>query len=212
MGYRENNTVDSSLQRTEAIPKAMLKKVFYTQLLIIELSLCSIHSHAWSLFNTELVQVHKDIIQAYPAVDHINADALTALLSAISTKKTVLLDVREADEYSVSHLPGAVRVSPDSDETDLIRKLGEKIRDATVVFYCSVGQRSSALADKVQAALKNKGAAEVYNLEKGIFNWHNNQRPLENKKGATDFIHPYNFIWKALIKRDALVRYKVVLH
>lgn len=45
----------------------------------------------------------------------VAADTLALRLSEARGPKPLLLDVREADEYAVSHLPGAVRVEPGSD-------------------------------------------------------------------------------------------------
>jgi len=71
----------------------------------------------------------------------------------------------------------------------------DQIEGKKVVFYCSVGQRSSNLAQAVLAELNGASGVEVLNLEKGIFNWHNQQREVFNAHGATKKIHPFSKFW-----------------
>ena len=117
---------------------------------------------AWSLFEKDLSATHTEIIEDYQSVSHISAEALLPLMK----QNIILFDVREPDEYAVSHLPGAIWISPDINEQDFIDAYGEKTKGAVVVFYCSVGRRSSELTENTQAALRQKGATNVFNLEK----------------------------------------------
>lgn len=160
-------------------------------------------SSAWSLFKKDLSETHSEIVEDYQSVIHLSVETLQPLMKG----NIILFDVRERDEYAVSHLPGAIWVSPDIDEQDFIEAYGDKIKGTVVVFYCSVGRRSSELTDKTQTSLIQKGAINVFNLEKGIFEWHNKRMPLVNSLGATDYIHPYNKSWGELINQSDLIRY-----
>ena len=88
-------------------------------------------------------------------------------------------------------------------------KSPQDLKGKTVVFYCSVGVRSSALAESVKADLLAAGTKEVVNLEGGIFGWHNQSRPLVDKSGPTTFVHPYNAYWGRLLTRPELARTSV---
>lgn len=122
--------------------------------------------------------VERAVVLRYPSVPQIDADALQALSDG--TESLILLDVREADEFAVSRLPGAV-----------------------VVMYCSVGVRSSRLAERVQVTLAERGANVVANLRGGIFRWHGERRSLVDERGATDAIHGYDANWTRLLPRRA---------
>jgi len=147
----------------------------------------------------DLGTVQADIVEDYPAVRHMEGAALTA-----RAPDALLFDVREADEFAVSHLAGARRLDPDMDAEDFIAEFGALIAGRDVVFYCSVGVRSARMAARLANALAP--AQSVWNLEGGIFAWHNAARPLRNAGGPTDFVHPYNRSWGRLVDRTSLTR------
>ena len=105
------------------------------------------------------------IRKEFPAVPQVGTGALAARLER---ERPLLLDVRTLAEYEVSHLAGARRVEPGA-----LPELGVP-KDAPIVTYCSVGYRSSALAQRLRAA----GYTRVENLEGSIFQWANEGRPL----------------------------------
>jgi rhodanese-related sulfurtransferase len=128
------------------------------------------------------------------------AEAQAALRE--SPQNWLVLDVREAGEYAVSRLPSAVRVPPDADADAFMRAVGDSVNGMQLLFYCSVGQRSSKLADRVQEDVTAAGGLGVANLRGGIFRWHSEHGPLVNAEGPVDRIHPYNAIWGRLMPRD----------
>lgn len=128
------------------------------------------------------------------------AEARSALDA--SPQDWLLIDVREADEFAVSRLPSAVRVPPDADADAFMRAVGDSVAGKQLLFYCSVGQRSSKLANRVQEDVTAAGGLGVANLRGGIFRWHGEHGPLVNAEGPVDRIHPYNAIWGRLMPRD----------
>ena len=151
----------------------------------------------------ELAEFHLTIKDKFESVKHIDADALGQI-----SDDTILFDVREADEFEVSHLEGAIRVSPDISDKEFMQKFAHMTKDKAVVFYCSVGYRSSQLAESVQENLKTIGSKEIYNLQGGIFNWHNERRKLVNINGVSEDIHPYDQYWGRLLERPDRIRYR----
>jgi rhodanese-related sulfurtransferase len=151
-----------------------------------------------------LTAVEADVRADHPAVAQLSDAALADRLAR--HQSPLLIDVREPDEYAVSHLPGAQRVDPDIWTRSFLSRYAKAARGREVVFYCSVGVRSSELADAVQDGLKKAGAHAVYNLEGGIFAWHNARRALTDAHGATDFVHPYDAHWGKLLMRNNLIR------
>lgn len=151
-----------------------------------------------------LQNVRQDVRVSFPAVEQLSTTALAARLD--NHESLVLLDIREPQEYAVSHLPGAVRVDPDADEKSIAA--ADNLSNKTVVFYCSVGVRSSRLAQKLQSVLLRQGAIAVFNLDGGIFAWHNEERPLQDSNGATDFVHPFDQKYRSLLRRQSLARFQ----
>lgn len=150
--------------------------------------------------DTIRAQVRSD----YKGIPHLSTSELKRALAA--KDNLLVFDVREENEFAVSRIKGAQRVDPGIWGWQFMNRFGDDVRGKTVVFYCSVGVRSSKLAASVQAALKEQGARQVYNLDGGVFAWHNEARDLVNGKGATKFVHPFNKHWGQLVKRGELTR------
>lgn len=159
-------------------------------------ALMSVQARAWP-WPTSLQEMEQKVQQQYPALPHLSVDAAKALLS--SGQPVLLLDVREPQEYAVSHLPGAVRVAPDASADVVLGLLSPLPRNSQVLMYCSVGARSSRLADRVGATLIRHGAAQVSNLRGGIFAWSGAGAPLQNAQGPTREVHGYNRAWSRLL-------------
>lgn len=150
-----------------------------------------------------LSALHAEIVADHPTVVHVQGAALAAL----APDDVVLFDVRETAEYEVSRLPGAIRVDLDVDDASFLAAHGAAAEGRVVVFYCSVGRRSSMLAERLQDDLFARGAAGVANLEGGIFEWHNEARPLVDAIGATRSVHPYDRWWGRYVADEAALRY-----
>ncbi|EGD75825.1 hypothetical protein PTSG_07944 [Salpingoeca rosetta] len=161
----------------------------------------------------------------FPTVQQMQTDELDQL----DKKKRILLDVRPEEEYAISHLPDAIRVDPDNVEQaqEALREKGYK-PGTPVVCYCSVGYRSSKLAQMLaeastQAAAPTDSTAttqegkdnackvdpkDCYNLEGSIFKWANEGRPITNTSGGTaNKVHPYNGVFGHLL--DANLRHQL---
>ncbi len=121
----------------------------------------------------------------FPQVSQLSTAELAEWLKDRSRPQPILLDVRTAEEFRVSHLPGAIRVDPSAKAAELIPVMQ---RGSPVVTYCSVGYRSSALAERLSKA----GVPKVQNLEGSIFQWANEGRPLEANGRSVQQVHPYD--------------------
>ena len=107
-----------------------------------------------------------------------------------NTKKPLLIiDAREANEFNVSHIKGAMHVGYNN---FTISKLEKIEKNTTIVVYCSVGYRS----EKVGERLKKVGFKKIMNLQGGIFDWKNKGYPVFDNKGKeTEKIHAYDKSW-----------------
>lgn len=153
-----------------------------------------------------LEKIHSKILTDYDNVAHISATEF----SALDASSTVVFDIREEREYAVSHISGAVRVDPSTKPQTFINQHRSAFKDKTVVFYCSVGRRSSRFASQVSGLVSEHGAHDSYNLTGGLFHWHNARQPLTSAGQPTDAIHPFNFYWGRLIEDRSGLSYKPV--
>lgn len=158
--------------------------------------LCSLAVGLWSgslhaeSATEALAAYNISLKQKYPGVATISTAELASM-----EKPPVLLDVREEKEFVVSHLPGAARAA--KDPIAQLDQLGVK-RNDLIVVYCSVGYRSSLLAEKLTQA----GFTEVHNLEGSIFAWTNEGRPLVNASGPAKGTHPFNRVWGRFLEKS----------
>ena len=133
------------------------------------------------------LQHWKEVVRAkFPKVRQLPTAELALRLADTNSPAPLLLDVRKEEEFRVSRIPGAVRVDPDAKAKSLEPILSKS--DRPVVVYCSVGWRSSALAQRLTEA----GHTNVSNLEGSIFVWANEGRRLVDDQGEATKVHPYN--------------------
>ena len=185
--------------------KQVLLKTLGTALLSLSVFGISYAGGQSSTANKALMKTHVKIIRNYEAVSHIKSDELIAM----EPRDYILFDVREKDEFKVSHLRDAIWVDPSITASSFMGRYSEEIENKTVILYCSVGVRSSRLAEKLLASDTETKITQIYNLENGIFGWHNESRPLEGRTDRTDYIHPYNRLWGRMVNRRDLKRYNL---
>lgn len=173
------------------------------------LVLCAQAPLALAGARSDLAAVEAKVAAAFPTLDHMEPEAFSALVS--SGQPVMVFDVREEAEFAVSHLAGATRVAPSADPASFAASIAAAAKGKAIVFYCSVGMRSSRLASKAAPLLLKQGAASVHNLRGGIFRWSNEGRPLDkgtaapgkaSNSGVT--VHPYNTRWGRLIEEPAV--------
>lgn len=155
-----------------------------------------------SAAQTPLARIEQSIAED-SQIMQVSSDDVLGLLDPLDadTAKIVLFDVREQDEFAVSHLPGAIRLAPNVSVEQFIQDYGARLDGVTPIFYCSVGRRSNALAEAVAAhSSQYQNPIVPTNLRGGIFRWHNEDKPPVNLKGATDQVHPYNWYWRLLLE------------
>lgn len=153
---------------------------------------------------SDLDRIHADIAAQYDAVEHIAADDLAGMESG----SMILFDVREPEEFGVSHLAAAIRVSPDISAEEFAARFGDMLSGKRAIFYCSVGMRSSIVADRVAGVVRRETRRPPVNLAGGLFRWSNQSRPLVTQGGSgTRAVHPYDEYWGRLIEDRTAISY-----
>lgn len=137
------------------------------------------------LDGADLAAVAAGIRLRFPDVPQTTPDELATWLADGSRVQPQLLDVREPDEYAVSHLAGAVLVDPGASAADVLARIDSR---RPVVAYCSVGYRSSVLVQRLREA----GFTQATNLEGSIFAWANAGRPIERDGQRVGVVHPFD--------------------
>ena len=95
--------------------------------------------------------------QAYNKIDSTKTVELVG-----ETKKTLVIDVRDADAYAKGHLANAVNIPFDEFEGKISDLEGYK--EQTIVLICNTGNKSG----KAAQMLVDKGFTKVYNAEDGM--------------------------------------------
>lgn len=86
--------------------------------------------------------------------------------------KFVLVDVREDNEYSKDHLPGAIHLGKGVIERDIEKTVPDTKTE--LVLYCGGGFRSAIAADNLQ----KMGYTNVISMDGGIREWREKGYPL----------------------------------
>jgi rhodanese-related sulfurtransferase len=105
----------------------------------------------------DLVAAAKARVQEIPLTD-----AEQAILSA-----DVLVDVREADEFTAGHVPGAVHISRGLLEFKFSANPALQARDLNILVYCKTSGRAALAA----AALQDMGYLNVRSVAGGFDAW-----------------------------------------
>lgn len=124
-----------------------------------------------------------ELREKYPEVPQLSSDELAAWFQ--EGKSFVSLDVRSPEEFRVSHIRGAIRLSSSTAPDQFF---AETDKDKIFVLYSAVGIRALDYAEKLIQA----GFSGVYHLEGGIFQWAREGRPIYRDNEKTDKVHPHN--------------------
>ncbi len=116
--------------------------------------------------------------QGIPAVDPLYAD----LRHRDPVRPTVLLDIRERDEFATVRVPGSLFIPM----SELAARIDEVPRDRPVLILCASGSRSAAVTGQLLGA----GWTDVGNVAGGITTWERmglpvRRGPLEPGEGQS---------------------------
>ena len=78
---------------------------------------------------------------------------------------SVVVDVRQPDEYSAGHVKGAIFITVD----DVMSRIGELPEDKKLLFICAAGVRSGLACE--MAAAMGLDTERLYNIEEGTPTW-----------------------------------------
>ena len=105
------------------------------------------------------------MLTSAPSVPEISVDAVES-----RPPGTMLLDVREPEEYAHGHIPGSINLP----QSDLASQLNDLPRDHAVWIVCQAGLRSRRAAQY----LKQMGFEQVVSVQGGTSAWQDAGKPL----------------------------------
>ena len=86
-------------------------------------------------------------------------------LMAAPVNKTIVLDVRTAEEFAEGHIAGAINISHEQINANLSKIIAFK--DKTVVVHCRSGRRAMSAENDLRAA----GFSDLRHLEGDMNGW-----------------------------------------
>lgn len=182
----------ASGHRLRAAPMtAPLKTLF---LAIIALSQLACQAPLMSLAEIYLDTTHP--------VKSIDDAKLYEILTSARSRDYLLFDTRSPAEFQTSRIATAIRLDAEISADDFIAAYGDRIRDKHLVFYCSVGYRSSISIERLHKRARAAGALSLENLRGGIFRWYNERYPVSDGTGQTDKVHPVSSFWRILLRES----------
>lgn len=118
------------------------------------------------------------IMLVWPLIQRLTVGATKELsvqeaVQLINRRDAVVLDVRDASEFSAGHIPNARHI-PAGEVEKRVKEL-EKVKQRPVIVACQRGTRAAAAC----AALRKNGFQEVFALKGGVHGWQQANLPLE---------------------------------
>lgn len=125
----------------------------------------------------------------------IETKEVTEKMLSQKEKGPIFLDIREKEEFEISHLRGAYHLSPAASLRE-IEGWGSKYD--IYILYCSVGKRASQMANRMIQA----GYLQVACIQGSIFAWANQGRPLYRGESQVYEVHPFNQKWGKYLDKE----------
>jgi rhodanese-related sulfurtransferase len=117
--------------------------------------------------------------------------SVSELKMQMTAGQVTVLDAREYEEFTVSHIPSATFVGYTTfSSEEVTTSLPNK--EQPIVVYCSLGIRSEVIGEK----LKKAGYTNVKNLYGGIFEWKNKDFTVLDMDGnESENVHTCTKAW-----------------
>ena len=117
-----------------------------------------------------LLIINHEMKSHFSATKNINCDDL---INTMNNSKTLLIDMRNAEEFKAGHIVGAKNYSLDD-----LANLDVSVADDAIITYANDEKAAIQAADLIV----KQGAKEVFYLEGGLSSWIDNNMPLSGDK------------------------------
>lgn len=126
-------------------------------------------------------------------VRRVTPSELVAWMKDVNRPPPLLIDARAADQFTLSHIDGAVNIDPAKPD---LAQLEHVRRDLPLVVYDGPGAVGAAMV----TGLASAGFSRVSNLDGGLFRWVNEDHPVINAEGLAAKVAPISWSWGRLLK------------
>lgn len=117
--------------------------------------------------------------------------SVAELKMQMTAGQVTVLDTREFEEFTVSHIPSANFVGYTTFSSEEVTSSFPD-KNQPIVVYCSLGIRSEEIGEK----LKKSGYTNVKNLYGGIFEWKNKDFTVLDMDGnESENVHTCSKAW-----------------
>ena len=129
----------------------------------------------------------------FRGVRQVPPEELVAWMRDPDRPPPLLVDARPEDQFTMSHIQGAVRLDPVKPDLEVFTHVS---RDQPLVVYDAAGVMGTAMVQ----GLNQAGFSRVSNLDGGIFRWANEAHPIVSDSGSATKVYPVNWWWGRLLK------------
>ena len=146
-------------------PMAQLNREAFLATITSDIPARPLNMAAIEATNRGVAQVSWAMLTSNPVIQEIDVNTLESGLEG-----SIVLDVREPEEYAHGHVPGAINLP----QADLVSQLDELPRHRPLAMICRSGARSLRAAQ----FLKQVGFEQVLNVQGGTLAWQAAGKPL----------------------------------
>lgn len=146
-------------------PLAHLDREAFVAAITSEVPARPLNMTAIEATNRGVAEMPWAMLTAAPAVQEIDVDTLES-----RSAETMVVDVREPEEYEQGHVPGAINLP----QADLASRLDELPRGSPLILICRSGARSL----RATQFLRQVGFEQVTNVQGGTLAWKAVGKPL----------------------------------
>jgi hydroxyacylglutathione hydrolase len=154
-------------------PLAHLDRAAFVAAITGEVPARPLNMTAIEATNRGVAQIPWAMLTGSPIVPEIDVDTLESRSS-----ETVVLDVRELEEYEQGHMPGAINLP----QAELASRLDEFSHDRPLALICRSGVRSLRAAQ----FLRQMGFEQVMSVQGGTLAWRAAGKPLAFGEHSAD--------------------------
>ncbi len=163
-------------------PLACLDREAFLATITTEVPARPLNMTAIEATNRGVTEMPWAMLTTVPVVQEIDVDMLES-----RSAETMVLDVREPEEYEQGHVPGAINLP----QADLASRLDELPRDWPLVLIC----RSDARALRAAQFLRQVGFEQVMNVQGGTEAWKAAGKPMAFGDLIADKTHGIESAW-----------------
>lgn len=177
-----------------AMPQTKPRKRFTTRTIVmLVLLVVLVTGLAWDGSPLGALLLRQAVAIKFRDVRRVSPAELVAWMKDPNRPPPLLVDARPADQFTLSHIDGAVNIDPARPD---LAALANVRKDTPIVVYDGPGAVGAAMVQ----ALTQAEYTRVSNLDGGLFRWVNEGYAVVNAQGPATTVAPLGWAWGRLLK------------